>query len=129
MLKRKDKYGLHHHVCSLLRYVKQIKLIVGPLDNNDDVVHGNSRLPEEKLLCSELYTEFLKYDALKMALRERLHRLYHPLHWANTGPYNEKTLCLLSTLIHLFRTLSIFSKKVFVGHIQLVFTFRRFRIQ
>jgi hypothetical protein len=42
MLKSKDKYGLHHNVCTLLLYAKkkkETKIILDPHDNNDDVVH------------------------------------------------------------------------------------------
>jgi hypothetical protein len=60
MLKSKDKYGLDHNVCSLLRYAKKTNINLGPLDNKDDVVYGNPRFPEEKLHCSVLYTEVFK---------------------------------------------------------------------
>jgi len=41
--------------CALYYVMKQnTKFILDTLDNNDDVVQGNSRLPEEKLHCSDL---------------------------------------------------------------------------
>jgi len=47
--------------CALYYVMKQnTKFILDTLDNNDDVVQGNSRLPEEKLHCSDLYTEVFK---------------------------------------------------------------------
>ena len=44
----KDKYGL----IFITLCKKGIKIVLDPLDNNDDVVHENFRLPEQKLHCS-----------------------------------------------------------------------------
>jgi len=61
MLRSKDKYGLHP-ICAVyyVMHNEKTKIIFDPLDKYVDVACGNSRLPEEKLHSSDLYTEVFK---------------------------------------------------------------------
>jgi len=61
------------------------------------------------VICTQRFSED---DAFKIAVRDRRPRLFQRLHWAYAGPYKEEALCLFSTLIHFFRSLSIFAEKI-----------------
>ena len=63
--------------------------------------------------CSDCTQRFSQDDALKIFVKARRARLVQRLHWACARSCNEKALCLLSPLIHLFCTLSSFFSENF----------------
>ena len=113
MLKNKDNMA-SITMCALYYVMQKKKYINLLLTHLKTLTMQSAEIPDFQkrnfiaVVCTQ---RFSKDDALKMAVRARRPRLFQLLHWAYAVPRNEKSLCLLSTLIHLFRTLSTFSEK------------------
>ena len=59
-----------------------------------------------------------------MAVRAKRPRLFQPLHWVYAGPYNEKSLCLLSTLYIYFVICQYFQRKLSSATFRLTLLFK-----